>query len=151
MNVFTSTFDINFVVCDVINDTGCEPPAAFSPTWSSTSALSFSAFIYMDTASGVSLPSITGPSEAFDASTYYHDLHVVPTSAYPACDPICKTSTYKVDGSHAYIELVDDLNTLTIGQAPTMNVKAGLTDTSLVQSFYAIWVIKDATDTSIVI
>ena len=31
-----------------------------------------------------------------------------------------------------------------------MKVKAGLTDTSLVDDFYAVWVIKDATDSSII-
>ena len=31
-----------------------------------------------------------------------------------------------------------------------MKVKAGLTDTSLVDNFYAVWVIKDESDLSII-
>ena len=107
----------------------------------------------MDASSGVSLPSITAPSDAFDLSSHYHDLHVMTVADYTACaalDSTCFTNSNKVDGSHAFIELVNGLNSLNIGQASTMNVKASLIDTSLADTFNAIWVIKDATDTTII-
>ena len=85
----SNDFTISIGECDALNDTGC---GSFSPTWSSTSSLSLAAFIYMDAASGVNLPTITSPANAFDSAKYYHDLHVVPSASYPACDPTCLTT-----------------------------------------------------------
>ena len=135
-------FDIQFSQCDVHNDPTCT--SVFN--WSSTAALDFDAFVYMDNAFGVELPALTAPTDAFDSDKYYHDLHVVPASAYTGCDSSCWTSDiYKVDSSHTFIELEKDLNELTLEEEPTMNVKADVTDRNLIGIYYAVWVIKDAT------
>ena len=70
-------FDISFTDCSSLDTEVCPIVNAFEPVWSSVAALDTFAFLSMDNDSSINLPSITSPPDAFDASLYYHDLHVM--------------------------------------------------------------------------
>ena len=70
-------FDISFSDCSSYDYDVCPVVNAFTPVWSSVAALDNFAFLFMDNDSSINLPSITSPPDAFDASLYYHDLHVM--------------------------------------------------------------------------
>ena len=156
----SNDFDIGLVDCDNLN-TVC-PSVGWSPitaVWSSTAALDASdtvAFLFMDNASTINLPSISSPSEAFDAADHYHELHVLTDTQWQACetpgppDATCLTNSNLLtagNNGHALFKLDTDLNTLAIGDQPQFIIKDGITDRTVLDDAYqVVWVVKVASD-----